>query len=76
MWSESLCRKDSDGDGRTNGEELCDPECKWTFQPGNSEQPKCHDSSLPTHPGLLHSLKFGTNIFRCLVVRPHLLVPT
>nr|KAG5700389.1 hypothetical protein BaRGS_029641 [Batillaria attramentaria] len=29
QWTESLCRKDSDGDGRTNGEELGDPNCVW-----------------------------------------------
>ncbi|CAG2237960.1 Temptin [Mytilus edulis] len=28
-WTPELCRKDSDGDGRTNGEELGDPECVW-----------------------------------------------
>ena len=28
-WTEALCRKDSDGDGKTNGEELGDPDCKW-----------------------------------------------
>lgn len=30
VWSESFCRSDSDGDGRTNGEELGDPECTWS----------------------------------------------
>ena len=29
-WDHQLCMKDSDGDGRTNGEELGDPECRWT----------------------------------------------
>lgn len=28
-WTTELCRKDSDGDGRTNGEELGDPKCVW-----------------------------------------------
>jgi dopamine beta-monooxygenase len=28
-WTPELCRLDSDGDGRTNGEELGDPECVW-----------------------------------------------
>ncbi|XP_060566803.1 dopamine beta-hydroxylase-like isoform X1 [Ruditapes philippinarum] len=28
-WTETLCRKDSDADGRTNGEELGDPNCVW-----------------------------------------------
>ncbi|CAG2247962.1 DBH [Mytilus edulis] len=45
-WTPELCRKDSDGDGRTNGEELGDPECVWKT------------GSLPsrlsdiTHPGV------------------------
>jgi len=26
-WSEQLCKKDSDGDGYSNGEELGDPNC-------------------------------------------------
>ena len=29
-WDECLCLQDSDGDGRTNGEELGDPDCNWT----------------------------------------------
>lgn len=29
-WSTDLCQKDSDQDGRTNGQELGDPDCKWT----------------------------------------------
>ncbi|XP_025092690.1 dopamine beta-hydroxylase-like [Pomacea canaliculata] len=28
-WTRELCQKDSDGDGRTNGEELGDPNCVW-----------------------------------------------
>ncbi|XP_059152473.1 DBH-like monooxygenase protein 1 [Physella acuta] len=28
-WTEDLCRKDSDGDGLTNGQELGDPNCTW-----------------------------------------------
>uniref|UniRef100_A0A2C9M7Z1 Temptin Cys/Cys disulfide domain-containing protein n=1 Tax=Biomphalaria glabrata TaxID=6526 RepID=A0A2C9M7Z1_BIOGL len=42
MWSKELCRKDSDGDGKTNGFELGDPDCTWT--PG----------SLPKGPSLSH----------------------
>ncbi|XP_060084217.1 tyramine beta-hydroxylase-like [Ylistrum balloti] len=30
IWTTSLCRKDSDGDGKTNGEELGDPDCVWS----------------------------------------------
>jgi len=29
VWNKTLCMLDSDGDGRTNGEELGDPECVW-----------------------------------------------
>ncbi|XP_033729080.1 temptin-like [Pecten maximus] len=29
-WTVELCSKDSDSDGRTNGEELGDPNCTWT----------------------------------------------
>merc|ERR1719210_1768498 len=31
FWSEALCRKDSDGDGQSNGLELGDPDCRWTM---------------------------------------------
>ncbi|XP_069108144.1 temptin-like [Argopecten irradians] len=29
-WTTELCNKDSDSDGKTNGEELGDPDCTWT----------------------------------------------
>lgn len=45
-WTSSLCRKDSDGDGLTNGQELGDPDCKWS--PGATPQ---FDTGL-SHPGL------------------------
>ncbi|CAB9514469.1 DBH-like monooxygenase protein 2 [Seminavis robusta] len=46
-WTEHLCRADSDGDGRSNGEELGDPDCIWTK--GES------DPILPalSHPGVV-----------------------
>ena len=28
-WTVDLCRKDSDGDGKTKGQELGDPNCVW-----------------------------------------------
>lgn len=34
QWTTELCQKDSDGDGKTNGEELGDPNCVWT--PGST----------------------------------------
>ncbi|XP_061173634.1 DBH-like monooxygenase protein 2 homolog [Saccostrea echinata] len=30
-WTSVLCQKDSDGDGKTNGQELGDPDCEWTL---------------------------------------------
>ena len=45
VWNRTLCEKDSDGDGRTNGEELGDPDCVW--QEGNIFQ-KVGELS---HPG-------------------------
>ncbi|CAG5125662.1 unnamed protein product, partial [Candidula unifasciata] len=30
-WTPALCKSDSDGDGKTNGEELGDPNCAWKF---------------------------------------------
>jgi len=46
VWDEYICRLDSDGDGRTNGEELGDPNCVWT--PGQT--PEITEGI--THPGL------------------------
>ncbi|XP_041360123.1 temptin-like [Gigantopelta aegis] len=50
-WTETLCRQDSDGDSRTNGEELGDPFCQWTVgdipshkvsgHPGFNEETYC-----------------------------------
>ena len=44
MWNETLCKMDSDMDGKSNGEELGDPECKW--------KPGTQPDRLPIgHPG-------------------------
>lgn len=48
VWTADLCRQDSDGDGRTNGEELGDPDCVW--QPGAAPNRTAHIS----HPGLFN----------------------
>ena len=45
QWTQELCNLDSDGDGRTNGEELGDPECIWT----EGDAPST--TSDITHPG-------------------------
>ena len=44
-WTRELCQKDSDGDGRTNGEELGDPSCTWV--PGATPE----ITTGITHPG-------------------------
>ncbi|XP_063402418.1 temptin-like [Mytilus trossulus] len=31
-WTVNLCEMDSDGDGKTNGEELGDPKCEWYIE--------------------------------------------
>ncbi|KAH9253939.1 hypothetical protein BASA81_008063 [Batrachochytrium salamandrivorans] len=47
QWTKDLCNKDSDGDGRTNGQELQDPECKWVLG-----DPNPGFKLLVTHPGI------------------------
>eukprot|EP00759_Apiculatamorpha_spiralis_P048421 PhF_6_TR43632/c2_g1_i1/m.67037 len=44
-WSVSLCQKDSDGDGFSNGAELGDPSCTWKI--GNANP----TGRTITHPG-------------------------
>ena len=42
-WTTALCQADSDGDGKTNGEELGDKDCKWTeAAPGPLDAPIGH----------------------------------
>ncbi|KAL4233044.1 hypothetical protein ACF0H5_007730 [Mactra antiquata] len=45
VWTAALCHKDSDGDGKTNGEELGDPNCVWTV--GATAEQKASG-----HPGI------------------------
>ncbi|ESO91706.1 hypothetical protein LOTGIDRAFT_233457 [Lottia gigantea] len=46
-WTEELCRKDSDADGKTNGQELGDPNCIW--RPGTIPEGTVTGIS---HPGV------------------------
>mmetsp|Transcript_82081 Transcript_82081/g.190615 ORF Transcript_82081/g.190615 Transcript_82081/m.190615 type:complete len:137 (+) Transcript_82081:121-531(+) len=55
-WTKSLCLKDSDGDGRSNGEELGDPECIWKV-PKRGKPPRPQRSTGITHPGVPDELK-------------------
>eukprot|EP00756_Hemistasia_phaeocysticola_P019632 Hpha_TRINITY_DN15674_c0_g2::TRINITY_DN15674_c0_g2_i3::g.98414::m.98414 len=49
-WTRSLCMRDSDGDGFTNGQELGDPSCIWS--PGN---PLPDHKDPISHPGYADS---------------------
>ena len=46
-WTVALCQQDSDGDGRSNGEELGDPNCVWVAGGADPEGPAL------SHPGLV-----------------------
>ena len=46
-WA-ALCGLDSDKDSLTNGEELGDPDCLWSY----GETPKVTDKTLLSNPGL------------------------
>lgn len=47
-WTVALCHKDSDGDGRSNGEELGDPGCVWV----KGATPSVSDPTQLSHPGI------------------------
>lgn len=49
-WTNSLCRLDSDGDGKTNGQELGDPDCTWIE---GATPSRSNDIS---HPGICEPL--------------------
>ena len=56
-WTEALCRMDSDGDGRTNGEELGDPCCSWSVEaPGQVEDWPWENRGFLRFPGTGPSL--------------------
>ncbi|KAH9525207.1 hypothetical protein Btru_000641 [Bulinus truncatus] len=43
VWNDALCNKDSDNDGKSNGEELGDPHCHFTpAKPGHLVNPTGH----------------------------------
>lgn len=51
QWTKELCEMDSDGDGRTNGEELGDPDCEWEKADSGEEQtPPTYTAQ--SHPGV------------------------
>ncbi|NP_001191657.1 dopamine beta hydroxylase-like protein precursor [Aplysia californica] len=46
-WTTELCEMDSDGDGRSNGEELGDPNCTWRQGAGPTQS-----DAVISHPGI------------------------
>ncbi|CAB9500113.1 Tyramine beta-hydroxylase [Seminavis robusta] len=49
-WTKELCELDSDGDGRSNGEELGDPNCEWS----EGQEPA---GPALSHPGIVDEPK-------------------
>jgi hypothetical protein len=62
-WDRTLCLKDSDGDGLSNGQELGDPDCVWEV--GKEPARKTELS----HPGRISTriLKNITHLVQCQV---------
>lgn len=48
QWTKELCEMDSDGDGRSNGQELGDPDCEW--EQADPEVPPA--TAARSHPGV------------------------
>ena len=59
MWTNTLCEKDSDGDGLSNGLELGDPSCTWAK--GATPQ---FDRGI-THPGIATSEDVAREVKSC-----------
>ncbi|CAB9500116.1 Tyramine beta-hydroxylase [Seminavis robusta] len=57
-WTTALCEADSDGDGRSNGEELGDPNCEWS----EGEEPA---GPALSHPGIADEAKEVATINEC-----------
>lgn len=57
-WTTELCKKDSDGDGRSNGEELGDPDCEWFV----GETPK---GPALSHPGIIDEPEDTKSVLNC-----------
>lgn len=45
LWDQAWCQRDSDGDGRSNGEELGDPDCNWAAGDANPPGPVTNPGS-------------------------------
>ena len=49
MWTKEYCEKDSDQDGKTNGEELGDKNCIWKVGSTPSAEPTGHPGTFCQH---------------------------
>ncbi|XP_067657938.1 temptin-like isoform X2 [Haliotis asinina] len=56
-WTVALCRRDSDGDGRSNGDELGDPNCTWPFGQTTVSRNISHPGIVCNGPHLRHHRK-------------------
>ncbi|XP_052089897.1 temptin-like [Mytilus californianus] len=57
-WTVNLCEMDSDGDGKTNGEELGDPKCEWYME---ATHPVIFNAT--GHPGICEPMSSA----KCLI---------
>ncbi|KAL3939664.1 MAG: hypothetical protein SGARI_001289 [Bacillariaceae sp.] len=53
VWTQALCKMDSDGDGRTNGVELGDPECTWIAGDDGGDDNDTDLGPALSHPGIV-----------------------
>eukprot|EP00931_Biecheleriopsis_adriatica_P060841 TRINITY_DN36552_c0_g1_i1.p1 TRINITY_DN36552_c0_g1~~TRINITY_DN36552_c0_g1_i1.p1 ORF type:complete len:512 (-),score=50.68 TRINITY_DN36552_c0_g1_i1:247-1782(-) len=65
VWTQELCRMDSDNDGLTNGQELGDPNCTWVSSANLSVTSEPAEGTMVRHPGVdegryVPSLDLGT----------------
>ncbi|KAK3590359.1 hypothetical protein CHS0354_020680 [Potamilus streckersoni] len=71
QWTTSLCQQDSDGDGRTNGEELGDRDCVWSqgqapsISIGLSHPGVCEPMDSPTCAAINTWVDCTLDKFRC-----------
>ena len=70
-WTEDLCRKDSDDVGRSNGEELGDPDCVWRIEGDNGPTPAAQTSAR-LHPRIVDDPVVGQDLSDpCHTYDPH-----
>ncbi|XP_053380508.1 uncharacterized protein LOC123546565 isoform X2 [Mercenaria mercenaria] len=71
IWNSTVCLMDSDGDGKTNGKELGDPDCVWkpkdkpSFITGLSHPGVCEPMDSPECEGKNSFMNCELNEFKC-----------